>query len=171
MLSKKIVEKIRKLVKEITRHNCLLITGACWAVALEVAKAAKNKLILAFSPGANYKEHLEYFKYPPLFSNCISIFTGMGREGRNVIMVRTCDALIFVSGRVGTLIEFSQAYQLGKVIGVLEGTGGITDRLREIIRMCQKETGAEVLYDKNPARLVRKVIYALNKREKLASQT
>lgn len=169
VLSRETVEKIRKLVEEIVKNNCLLVTGACWAVALEAAKAAKNEPVLVFSPGADLKEHLEHFKYPPLPSNCIPIFSGMGREGRNVVMIRSCDALIFVSGRVGTLIEFSLAYQLGKVIGVLEGTGGITNRIKEIIKMCKKDTGAEIIYDTDPYRLVKKIINVLKQRENLAS--
>lgn len=161
VLSKEIIEKIRRLAKEIVKNNCLLVTGACWAVALEAAKAVKNEPVLAFSPGANLEEHLKYFKYPPLPSNCIPVFSGMGREGRNVIMVRTCDALVFVSGRVGTLIEFSMGYQLGKVIGVLEGTSGITDKIRQIIKVCKKDTGAKVIYSKDPVKLVKKIIRAL----------
>ena len=155
------------MVKEITQSNCFLVTGACWGVAREVAKAAKNELVLTFSPGSDLKEHLKYYKYPSFSSNCLPIFTGLGLEGRNVIMVRSSDALIFVSGRVGTLIEFSMAYQLGKVIGILKGTGGITDEIRKIVKMCQKETGAKILSDKDPSRLVRKIINALKKRENL----
>ncbi len=167
VLSKRTLRKIRRLAEEIVKNDCFLVTGACWAVAQEAAKAAKNGLVLAFSPGADLKEHLEYYKYPPLPSNCIPIFVGCGKEGRVITMVRSCDALIFVAGRVGTLIEFSTAYQLEKVIGVLEGTGKITDKIKEIVRMCKKETGAKVLYDKDPSRLAKKVIYAIRKRENL----
>lgn len=164
--SKIVLKKARILGKEIVKQNCILVTGACWAAALEASLGAEeeNGLVLAFSPGATLKEHLEYFKYPPLPSSCIPIFTGCGKEGRNVISIRTCDAVILISGRIGTLNEFSIAYQLGKVIGVLENTGGISDKIRDIIKACKKDTGAEIIYHKDPKTLVRKVINVLGKR-------
>jgi hypothetical protein len=51
----------------------------------------------------------------------------MGREIENI---RSCDVIIFAGGRSGTLGEFAIAYDEAKVIGVLEGTGGITEHLK-----------------------------------------
>ena len=45
----------------------------------------------------------------------------------------------------------------GKVIGVMEGTGGITDYLDDIIKMVKKETGARVCYDADPEKLLDKL--------------
>jgi hypothetical protein len=78
----------------------------------------------------------------------------MGREIENI---RTCDVVIFAGGRSGTLGEFAIAYDEGKVIGVLEGTGGITEHLDEIIKMVEKNTGARVCYDADPERLLDKL--------------
>jgi hypothetical protein len=60
--------------------------------------------------------------------------------------------------RSGTLGEFAIAYEEGKLIGVLSGTGGITDALRHMETALRKETGAEVIYDPDPARLVDRLL-------------
>jgi hypothetical protein len=75
----------------------------------------------------------------------------MGREIENI---RSCDVVIFAGGRSGTLGEFAIAYDEAKVIGVLKGTGGITEHLGTIIDMVNKETGAVVCYDDEPERLL-----------------
>jgi hypothetical protein len=59
------------------------------------------------------------------------------------------------------LNEFTIAYDEGKIIGILERTGGISDHLRKIIRICNKETGAKILYDSDPKKLVEKVLGVL----------
>jgi len=41
----------------------------------------------------------------------------MGREVENI---QTCDAVVIVGGRSGTLGEFAIAYDQAKIIGVLE---------------------------------------------------
>jgi hypothetical protein len=46
----------------------------------------------------------------------------------------------------------------GKLIGVLTGTGGITGALQDIVVSLHKETGAEVMYDADPGRLVDRVL-------------
>ena len=78
----------------------------------------------------------------------------MGREIENI---RSCDVIIFAGGRSGTLGEFAIAYDEGKVIGVLEGTGGVTEHLKTIITMVKKDTGAIVCYDSDPESLLDKL--------------
>jgi len=59
-----------------------------------------------------------------------------------------------VGGRSGTLGEFAIAYETGKLIGVLTGTGGITGALGEIQANLNKNTGSEILYDSDSEQLV-----------------
>lgn len=77
----------------------------------------------------------------------------MGREIENI---RSCDVVICAGGRSGTLGEFAIAYDVAKVIGVLESTGGITEHLRKVIRIMKKDTGAIVCHDADPERLLNK---------------
>ena len=56
--------------------------------------------------------------------------------------------------RSGTLGEFAIAYEEGKLVGVLTGTGGITEALAAVTAAFRKDTGAQVIYDSEPTRLV-----------------
>ena len=85
------------------------------------------------------------------------IYTGSGLMGREIENIRSCDVVIFAGGRSGTLGEFAIAYDEGKVIGVLKDTGGITQHLKKIISMINKETEAVVCYDTDPEHLLNKL--------------
>jgi hypothetical protein len=65
------------------------------------------------------------------------------------------------------LNEFTIAYDEGKIIGVLEGSGGMADHIREIIDFCQKPTSGIVLFDKDPRKLVKMTLAALSRRRAL----
>ncbi|HUQ79188.1 MAG TPA: TIGR00725 family protein [Patescibacteria group bacterium] len=59
----------------------------------------------------------------------IALPTGLG-TARNLIYTRGCDAVIMVGGGAGTLNELTIAYQAGRTVIVVEGTGGWADRIR-----------------------------------------
>lgn len=88
----------------------------------------------------------------------VLIYTGSGLMGREITSIRSCDIVVIAGGRTGTLGELAIAYDEGRLIGVLTGTGGITTMVEEIIRVCRKDTGACVLYDDDPTRLVDQLI-------------
>ena len=53
--------------------------------------------------------------------------------------------------------EFTNMYDYGRKIGVLEGSGGISDNaIREFTKIITKKTGAEVIFDSDPVALVEK---------------
>jgi YHS domain-containing protein len=87
------------------------------------------------------------------------IFTGSGLMGREVVNIRSSDIVVIVGGRSGTLGELAIAYDEGKLIGVLTGTGGISDLVADILDACKKDTGAQVVYDVAPRRLIRKLLH------------
>ncbi len=117
-------------------------------------------MVVGISPAHDVDEHVnKYGMHKDLHD--IIIFTGLGRKGRNLVNVRSCDALIFVSGSYGSLNEFTTAYDEGRVIGVLEKTGGVSDHLKEIVKICKKETGAKIFYDSDQRKLVEKLVEAV----------
>ena len=125
----------------------------------EAARGAKDAggMVVGISPGLDLEEHVNRYHSPVDYID-ILIFTGSGLMGREVIAVRSCDILIIVGGRSGTLGEFSIAYDEGKVIGVLEGTGGITTEIRDIVRAIKKDTGSEIVFSADPGKLVHELI-------------
>jgi uncharacterized protein (TIGR00725 family) len=147
----------------LARHGCHLVTGATTGLPDLVAKAfrARGGFALGISPARDRREHVEQYRLPDNGADVI-IYTGFGYKGRNVINVRSADIVIIFGGAMGTLNEFTIAYDEGKVIGVLEGSGGVADHIREIIDFCKKPTEGAVLFDRDPEKLVQSCLAALS---------
>ena len=110
-------------------------------------------LVVGISPALTLEEHVNKYHSPTRGYDTI-IYTGSGLMGREIENIRTCDVVIFAGGRSGSLGEFAIAYDEGKVIGALQGTGGIADRLDEIIDMVRKKTEAYVCHHSDPETLL-----------------
>lgn len=148
-----------RLGEAIAAKDCICVTGACPGLPLETAKGVKAKggLVIGISPGLSLQEHLYKYHSPIDFTDVL-IFTGSGLMGREISNIRTCDIVIIVGGRSGTLGEFSIAYDEGKLIGVLTGTGGIADFLDQIEKVVKKNTGSTILYEPDPDLLLEKLL-------------
>ena len=160
-LSQEVLETCYRLGQEIGRRGYVLVTGACPGLPHEAVKGSKstNGFVVGISPALNFREHvMEY--HSPSRGYDIIIYTGSGLMGREIENIRTCDVVVFAGRRSGTLGEFTIAYDESKVIGVLDGTGGITEHLDQIIKMVNKDTGSVIVHDKDP-------IYLLDKLEKI----
>ena len=95
----------------------------------------------------------------------VLIFTGHGLMGRELVNIRSSDIVAVIGGRSGTLGEFAIAYEEGKLIGVLTGTGGITEGLRSIEASLGKDTGAEVMHEADPERLIDRLLARYQSRD------
>ena len=152
------LQPVRRLGAAIARRGYVLITGACPGIPHEAVKGALEEggIVVGVSPALNLEEHVRHYHSPTRGYDAI-IYTGSGLMGREIENIRSCDVVVFAGGRSGTLGEFAIAYDEGKVIGVLEGTGGVTEHLKTIITMVDKDTGALVCYDSDPDNLLNKL--------------
>lgn len=155
----KIRETSYELGRAIAVNDCITITGACPGLPLEAARGASEEggLVVGISPGLSEWEHINKY-HSPVEHHDVLVFTGSGLMGREVVNIRSSDIVIIVGGRSGTLGEFSIAFDEGKLIGVLEGTGGITTEIRDIVRIVKKKTGAKIIYCGDPHKLVRNLL-------------
>ncbi|MBW2992492.1 hypothetical protein KY345_04710 [Candidatus Woesearchaeota archaeon] len=153
-----IIPKAREIGRQIALNNHIVVTGACTGLPYEAVKGAREAggLSVGFSPADNLEEHKNKFNFPEDSADDL-IFTGAGLKGRNVLSVESSEAAVFISGRMGTLNEFTIAYDTGKIIGVLTETGGATDKIRELIEYFQKPTKGVVIYESDPERLIKKI--------------
>lgn len=150
-----VVELCHLLGKAIAESGCVLLTGACPGLPNDAVLGARKAggHVIGISPASSLREHIETFG-SPYEGYDVMIFTGLGFMGRELINIRSSDIVIVVGGRSGTLGEFAIAYESGKLIGVLEGTGGITRAIETIQTSLNKQTGAEIIYDSDPKQLV-----------------
>ena len=153
------LDKCYLLGRALAEKDCVVVTGGCPGLPFAATRGAKDAggFTVGISPGINLIEHVEMYKSPTEYLD-ILIFTGSGLMGREVIGVRSCDIIIIAGGRSGTLGEFCIAYDEGKPIGILEGTGGVTVRIRDIVESIQKDTGSEIIYESDPYQLVEKLL-------------
>jgi len=150
------------LGQAIANRQFVLITGACPGLPYECARGATNTggLSVGISPALSLDEHVHKYHSP---SDCfdVIIYTGSGLMGREVTNIRSSDMVIILGGRSGTLGEFAIAYDEGKLIGVLEGSGGITAKIPDIVSSFgDKTTGAHVIYDPDPQKLMARLARA-----------
>jgi hypothetical protein len=145
----------RKLGQVIAAQDLILLTGATTGVVHLVGETAHaaGAFHLGISPAGNQHEHAETFGLPVNACDAI-VYTGFGLKGRNVVLVRSCDIVIFIAGSIGSLNEFTIAYDEGKVIGCLVGTGGVADEIKHINETFPKKTEARIVYDDDPVKLV-----------------
>jgi uncharacterized protein (TIGR00725 family) len=151
--------KLVELGRAVAQQGCVLITGACPGLPYAAVQgAAQDKgLVVGISPGLSLWEHETKYGSPSEGFDVL-IYTGSGLMGREVETIRSSDIVVIAGGRSGTLGEFAIAYDEGRLIGVLTGTGGIADGTADLVRMCQKDTGAVVLYDDDPSRLIDRLV-------------
>lgn len=148
-----------RLGQELARRKLGLITGACPGLPHEAVRGFKSVggLAVGISPALSEQEHMDRYHSPNDLYDMI-IFTGSGLMGREVINIRSSDVVVILGGHSGTLGEFSIAYDEGKLIGVLEGTGGITEILPSVVSKIQKVTGSTLVYDKDPGTLLDRLL-------------
>jgi uncharacterized protein (TIGR00725 family) len=111
---------------------------------------------IGLSPAATQKEHLETYRLPVDYMDLI-IYTGFGFPGRDILFTRSCDAIIIGCGRIGTIHEFTIAFEDGKPIGVLEGPWTMGEQIKDIIAKGNRPAD-KVIFDDDPKRLVERII-------------
>lgn len=157
------LELVKEVGRQIVKHNAVLVTGATSGMPFWAAIGAKEAggIVIGLSPAASEKSHLKKYCLPTDYHDLI-IYTGFEYAGRNLLLTRSSDAVIIVCGRMGTLNEFSIAFEDRKPIGVLLGSGGTADMIKEIVEKAYRGPG-KVVYDSDPKKLVEKIIKLIDK--------
>lgn len=148
-----------ELGRVVAERGMILISGSAPGLPLESARGAQSAggLSVGISPALSLDEHLHVYN-SPVEGFDVLIYTGSGLMGREIVNIRSSDIVIIVNGHSGTLGEFAIAYDEGKLIGVLQGSGGIADILPDLVKAIDKETGASIIYDSDPARLIDRAV-------------
>ena len=135
-----------------------MVTGDTTGIPYFASKGAKkgDGFTVGISPAVSFEEHVYKYRLPFRYTD-FAMYTGFGYAGRNLLFVRATDAMIFICGRIGTLNEFTIAFEDKKPIGILSATGGISDELDHILRVA-KRGRRNIIFDENPQRLVEKVL-------------
>ena len=157
------LEKTKELGRQIILHNAVLVTGATTGAPYWAAIGAKEAggFVIGYSPAASEKEHVEKYELPLDYHDSI-VYTGFGYSGRNLLLTRASDAIFITCGRIGTLHEFTVAFEDAKPVGVLTETGGMADEIYGILEKAHRGFG-KVIFDNDPTTLVEKVLELVRK--------
>ena len=110
--TKEIYKTAEKVGTLIAKRNAILVSGGLDGVMEAASKGAREAggITVGILPGFTKDDANKYVTIP--------ITTGLS-HARNIIVVRSADAVIAVSGEYGTLSEIAIALKLGKpVIGI-----------------------------------------------------
>jgi uncharacterized protein (TIGR00725 family) len=145
----------RRVGARIAQRGCTIVTGACPGLPHAAVLGAHDAggQSLGISPAHSREEHLGVYESPVEPYSAI-VYTGSGLMGREVENIHSSDFVAFIGGRSGTLGEFAIAYDEGKLIGILRNSGGISNELARIAGLIEKSTGAVLIEDDDPERLV-----------------
>lgn len=152
------LDKAKELGREVVRQGGILVTGATTGFPLWSAMGAKEErgISIGLSPASNPREHVEAYRLPLDYMDLI-IYTGFGFPGRDLLFTRSCEALLIGCGRIGTIHEFTIAFEEGKPIGVLEGSWTMDEQIRDMIEKGNRPAD-KVIFDSDPKRLVERII-------------
>lgn len=170
---KSLISKVKELGKLLGQKKVIIITGATSGFPYVASyEAFKNGAEIW---GYSYEQNIKNIK-KRMPDHDLSIYSKLiyipksfpfvsnvqvSKKYRNVISTANCDAGIIISGRWGTLNEFTNLYDMGKIIGILTGTGGIADELPKLSKKINKKSKAKVLFDSNPKTLINKLLTRL----------
>ena len=110
-----IAEEVGRLI---ARKGAILVTGGLGGVMEAASKGAKEAggITVGILPGFSKEEANNYVTVP--------VITGLS-HARNIIIARSADALIAVSGEYGTLSEIAVALKLGKPVAGIKSWDNI----------------------------------------------
>ena len=159
-------KKAENVGYQIVKQGCVLLTGATIGIPEWAARGAKRAkgMSLGFSPASTKREHLNTYRLPIKNMDLI-IYTGADYSGRNLILTKAADAVIEICGRIGTLNEFTIAFEDKKPIGILTSTGGTSAEIEHILRV-SKRGKKDIIFDDDPTRLVKRIIALLKKKDR-----
>jgi len=156
------LDKAKELGREIARNGAVLVMGASTGFSLWVAMGVKEEggMVIGFSPAANEREHVEVYKLPIDYMDLV-IYTGFGYGGRDLLLVRSSDALICGCGRIGTIHNFTTALEENKPIGIFEGPWEMGDQLKDIVAKSHKGNPTIIATD-DPNKMIKDLVSFIN---------
>lgn len=159
----KALEIAKELGRQIIKQGGIIVTGATtgWPLWSTIGAKEAGGISIGLSPAATEKEHVEEWGLPLDHLDTI-IYTGQGFPGRDILLTRTSDAVILGCGRIGTIHEFTVAFEDNKPIGILEGEWTTDETLKNIIEQGHRPN-PKIIFDSDPEKLIARIIKLVEK--------
>src|SRR4051812_5188564 len=129
--------------------------------AAEGYKAAGGKMSVGISPAASKIEHVLKYRLPVKAYDTI-LFSGLHYIGRDALLINSADAVISIGGRLGTLHEFTIAMETDTPIAFMEGGGGISTEIMDILHAAGEGRSDNVIFDDEADALIKRLVAMLD---------
>lgn len=150
--------------QRIAERGHITLTGATSGLPDYAAGGAKKAggVSIGFSPASSRRDHIKSYQLPTKNYDSI-LCTGFDYTGRDLLLIRSADAVVMVGGRIGTLQEFAVAFEERTPIGIVTGSGGTSDSVKTILKAAKRNRHT-ILFGDDPAKLVDDLIKILDKK-------
>lgn len=148
----------------IAKKGHSLLTGATIGLpnfAAEAYKAAGGKMSVGISPASSKIEHVLKYRLPIQAYDTI-LYTGLHYVGRDALLINSSDAVVSIGGRTGTLHEFAISMETDTPIGFLQGAGGVSTEIVDILKAAGQARSKNVLFSNDPEDLIDKLTAILD---------
>lgn len=145
-----------------------LLSGATVGLPNYAAEAYKKHgghMSLGISPAASKVEHILKYRLPTEAYDTI-LYSGLHYVGRDSLLINSSDAVVSIGGRLGTLHEFTIAMETDTPIGFLQGAGGVSTEIMDILHAAGEARSRNVVFSDSAEELVTALVALLNERNK-----
>jgi uncharacterized protein (TIGR00725 family) len=150
--------------KAIAEAGHSLLSGATVGLpnyTAEAYKAAGGLMSVGISPASSKIEHVLKYRLPTKAYDTI-LYSGLHYVGRDTLLINSSDAVVSIGGRLGTLHEFTIAMETDTPIGFLQGGGGVSSEIMDILHAAGREHDKDVIFSDDPEDLIAKLTAMLD---------
>jgi uncharacterized protein (TIGR00725 family) len=160
-----VIPLAKEIGREIARQGCQIVTGATSGFPMYAAEGAKEAGGVSFglSPAASKKEHVEVYRLPLKALDAV-VYTGFGFPGRDLMLVRSSDAIVIGCGRIGTIHEFTVAWEANMPMGILVGEWPTDEVIQNIMQNSDRKND-NVIFEKDPKVMIQRLVDMVRKKE------
>jgi uncharacterized protein (TIGR00725 family) len=127
----------------------------------EAYKAAGGLMSVGISPASSKIEHVLKYRLPTKSYDTI-LYSGLHYVGRDMLLINSSDAVVSIGGRLGTLHEFTIAMETDTPIGFLQGGGGVSSEIMDILHAAGREHDKGVIFSDDPEDLIARLTAMLD---------
>ena len=142
-----------------------LMTGATIGLPNHAAigyKEAGGSMSVGISPAASKVEHVMKYRLPTEHYDTI-LYSGLHYVGRDALLINSSDAVVSIGGRLGTLHEFTIAMETDTPIGFLQGAGGVSTEIMDILHAAGRRKDSDVVFSESPEEIIAQLSGMLDK--------
>lgn len=139
---------------ELAKKKADVFSGATTGTPLAATLGAKQlgAHAVGISPAFDAYDHVNNYNLPIEHFDTM-IYCGNGYLGRSLTLVYSCDGVVMIGGRMGTVEELSIAIHQKLPVAILDDGSGVTDEMMNVLEASTYDL-SKVFFEKSPQLLI-----------------